>query len=240
VTERALMTIDDVIEDFGATGHTLPRASMQWALDNWALAAPRFLELLSRYVDGIDTSKSTADALFFIVHLLGEKAETGAFVDLCRLSRGKGARAVLGDRARPPPDPPRDVDTYGMADTIHHIGAWMSFMAQPKIPNDMLPWIEARKRFRLSHAQIQMARELGLNPKQFGKLDNHHQEPWKQPLPEFIASLYEKRFGTRMPAVVTSIEEVAAAQQKKKQERKAKRAAARAQAARLAPAVPPD
>jgi hypothetical protein len=234
------MTIDDVIEDFGATGHTLPRASMQWALDNWALAAPRFLELLSRYVDGIDTSKSTADALFFIVHLLGEKAETGAFVDLCRLSRGKGARAVFGDRARPPPDPPRDVDTYGMADTIHHIGAWMSSMAQPKIPNDMLPWIEARKRFRLSHAQIQMARELGLNPKQFGKLDNHHQEPWKQPLPEFITSLYEKRFGTRMPTVVRSIEEVAAAQQKKKQERKAKRAAARTQAARLAPAVPPD
>jgi hypothetical protein len=234
------MTIDDVIEDFGATGHTLPRASMQWALDNWALAAPRFLELLSRYVDGIDTSKSTADALFFIVHLLGEKAETGAFVDLCRLSRGKGARAVFGDRARPPPDPPRDVDTYGMADTIHRIGAWMSFMAQPKIPNDMLPRIEVRKRFRLSHAQIQMARELGLNPKQFGKLDNHHQEPWKQPLPEFIASLYEKRFGTRMLAVVRSIEEVAAAQQKKKQERKAKRAAARAQAARLAPAVPPD
>jgi hypothetical protein len=91
------MTIDDVIEDFGGTGHTLPRASMQWALDNWALAAPRFLELLSRYVDGIDTSKSTADALFFIVHLLGEKAETGAFVDMCRLSRGKGARAVFGD-----------------------------------------------------------------------------------------------------------------------------------------------
>jgi hypothetical protein len=64
VTERALMTIDDVIEDFGAAGHTLPRASMQWALDSWAPAAPRFLELLSRYVDGIDTSKSTADALF--------------------------------------------------------------------------------------------------------------------------------------------------------------------------------
>ena len=89
MTERALMTIDDVIEDFGATGHTLPRASMQWALENWALAAPRFLELLSRYVDGIDTSKSTADALLFIVHLLGEKAETGAFVDLCRLSRAR-------------------------------------------------------------------------------------------------------------------------------------------------------
>jgi hypothetical protein len=26
-------------------------------------------------------------------------------------------------------------------------------------------WIDARKRYKLSHAQIQMARELGLNPR---------------------------------------------------------------------------
>ncbi len=99
------------------------------------------------------------------------------------------------------------------------------------IPNGLQPWIDARQRFRLSHAQIQMARELGLNPKQFGKLDNHRQEPWKQPLPEFIATLYEKRFGTRMPALVRTIEEIAVAQRQKKQERKAKRAAAAARAA---------
>src|SRR6202041_3324630 len=89
-------------------------------------------------------------------------------------------------RGRPPPGLPRDVYTYAMADTVHHIGTWISFMAQPKISNDLQPWIDARKRFRLSHAQIQMARELGLNPKQFGKLDNNHQEPWKQPLAELI------------------------------------------------------
>jgi len=51
-----------------------------------------------------------------------------------------------------------------------------------------------------------MARELGLNPKRLGKLDNHRQEPWKVPLPEFIERLYLKRFGKRRPDVVVSIE----------------------------------
>lgn len=40
----------------------------------------------------------------------------------------------------------------------------------------------ARKRHPLSNAQVQMARELGLNPKKLGKMDNHDQEPWKMPL----------------------------------------------------------
>ena len=74
------------------------------------------------------------------------------------------------------------------------------------IPNKLRPWIEAREKFGLSHAQIQMARELGMNPKKFGSLANHRQEPWKAPLPEFIEQCYEKRFGKRMPDDVRSIE----------------------------------
>ncbi|MFA7060351.1 MAG: hypothetical protein WC156_05980, partial [Pedobacter sp.] len=46
-------------------------------------------------------------------------------------------------------------------------------------------WIEARKKFRLSDMHIQMARELGINPRKFGSLANHKQEKWKSPLPEF-------------------------------------------------------
>jgi hypothetical protein len=42
---------------------------------------------------------------------------------------------------------------------------------------DLDAWIEAKKRFRLSDIQIQMARELGMNPKKFGSLANHKQEP---------------------------------------------------------------
>lgn len=62
------------------------------------------------------------------------------------------------------------------------------------IPQKLRPWIEARKKYRLSHAQIQMARELGLNPKKFGSLTNHKQESWKLPLlsKSYISSASKK------------------------------------------------
>jgi hypothetical protein len=77
----------------------------------------------------------------------------------------------------------------------------------PRIPQRLQPWIEARKRHRLSDAHVQMARELGMNPKKLGKLDNDRQEPWKLPLKAFIEELYHKRFGRDRPDVVVSIEE---------------------------------
>ncbi len=67
------------------------------------------------------------------------------------------------------------------------------------IPQKLRPWIEARRKFRLSHAQVQMARELGMNPKKLGKLDNHKQERWKLPLPLFIEECYWKRIGKEQP-----------------------------------------
>jgi len=68
-----------------------------------------------------------------------------------------------------------------------------------------------------------MARELGMNPKKLGKLDNHDQEPWKLPLPAFIEHLYVKRFGRERPDIVRSIEErVRLDQQKKAARREAK------------------
>src|SRR5438093_3597098 len=91
-------------------------------------------------------------------------------------------------------------------------------------------WVEAQKRFHLSHAHVQMARELGINPKKLGKLDNHDQEPWKAPLPHFIEHLYSKRFGRERPDIVTSIEERASAQNAKKAARKEARRQARAAA----------
>jgi hypothetical protein len=73
-----------------------------------------------------------------------------------------------------------------------------------------------------------MARELGMNPKKLGKLDNDDQEPWKAPLPEFIEHLYLKSFGRERPQVVTSIEERARAHNAKKAARKEARRQARA------------
>ena len=55
-----------------------------------------------------------------------------------------------------------------------------------QIPRELLPWFEARRRFKLSPAHTQMARELGMNPRKLGSLANESEEPWKLPLPEFI------------------------------------------------------
>lgn len=95
----------------------------------------------------------------------------------------------------------------------------------PKIPPDLAIWIEARQRHRLNDAQVQMARELGLNPKKLGKIDNHEQESWKEPLPEYIETLYRKRFHKSIPDQVVSIEQRAAQIHAKKQQRKQARLA---------------
>jgi hypothetical protein len=58
-----------------------------------------------------------------------------------------------------------------------------------KKPNQkMQAWIEARKRHHLSHAQVHMARELGMNPAKLGKIDNHKQ----QPVEAALAAVYRR------------------------------------------------
>ena len=81
-------------------------------------------------------------------------------------------------------------------------------------------WIDARKRFHLSNAHIQMARELGLNPKKFRKLTNNKQEPWKATLPEFIEDIYFKRYGKEPPKNAKSVEQIIKDKKRKKAERK--------------------
>lgn len=104
----------------------------------------------------------------------------------------------------------------------------MTDMGKKKLSQHLQDWVEARRRLHLSHAHVQMARELGMNPKKLGRLDNHDQEPWKAPLPQFIEHLYEKRFGRERPEVVMSVEQRARA----RDARKAARKEARRQAAR--------
>jgi hypothetical protein len=94
-----------------------------------------------------------------------------------------------------------------------------------RILDPLQTWIDARKKFRLSHAQVQMARELGLNPKKLGKLANQDQEPWKMPLPQFIGHLYHKRFRRDFPEVVRSIEEKVEIDRRKKLARREKKRA---------------
>jgi hypothetical protein len=90
-------------------------------------------------------------------------------------------------------------------------------MKKRKHNGKMQAWIDARPRHHLSHAEVQMARELGLNPAKLGKLDNHDQEPWKMPLREYIRHLYLKRFGRARPDSVVSIEDRLRAEAQKRE-----------------------
>ncbi len=92
------MDVEAAIHAFASAGHDLPRGAMRWALDNWDEAAPGLLGVLERFVDGTDRSEEAANALFFILHLAGERRETRAFAPLCRLAKDAEAiETVLGD-----------------------------------------------------------------------------------------------------------------------------------------------
>ena len=103
------------------------------------------------------------------------------------------------------------------------------------VPPALQAWIQARGRHHLSHAHVQMARELGMNPKRMGSIDNHDQEPWKAPLPQFIEDLYLKRFGRERPEVVVTVEQRARELEEKKRQKREKKKAAREAAASASP-----
>ena len=92
------MNVENAIRAFAQAGNDLPRDAMRWALDHWDEAAPGLLHALERFVDGTDRSEEAATAVFFILHLMGEKRETRAFPLLCRLCLDAEAmEAALGD-----------------------------------------------------------------------------------------------------------------------------------------------
>lgn len=68
-------------------------------------------------------------------------------------------------------------------------------------------WMVAQKRHHLTDVQVQMARELGFKTTSLPKIDNHKQESWKTPLPQYIEDLYEKRFKREKPEVVKSLKQ---------------------------------
>ena len=96
-------------------------------------------------------------------------------------------------------------------------------MAKKRLSPKYQVWIESRKRFHLSHMHVQMALEVGLNPKKLGKMANNDQEPWKEPLPDYIETLYRKHFKKDRPDNIRSIEQMVSDNKRKKAERKAQK-----------------
>jgi hypothetical protein len=109
----------------------------------------------------------------------------------------------------------------GYASSLHKNKNDMS--KKKRIPEKYQIWIDVRKRYHLSHVHIQMARELGMNPRKFGKIANEKQEPWKAPLPAFIERIYFARFGRECPVDVKSVEKVSRLEEIKKEERRIRR-----------------
>src|SRR5215216_1340663 len=92
------MDPETAIQAFARAGNDLPREAMQWALAHWDEAAPELLSVVERYTSGADRSDETASAVFFILHLAGEKKDTRVFPLLCRLAQeGEAIEAALGD-----------------------------------------------------------------------------------------------------------------------------------------------
>ena len=116
------------------------------------------------------------------------------------------------------------MENFLSINTLYLTKSWNYMPKKKKITAKDQICINARKQYHLSDMQIQMARELGLNPKRFGKLSNYKQEPWKLPLPDFIEKIYFKRFKKERPDVVKSVERIVKDRNKKREERKKRKA----------------
>lgn len=68
-----------------------------------------------------------------------------------------------------------------------------------KNPEHDSQWVKTKKVCRLNMEDIRMAKELGLSPQSLRKNKPSPNQPWKQPVKDWIAVLYEKRFGTKAP-----------------------------------------
>src|SRR5215211_1529852 len=92
------MDVETAIQAFASAGNDLPQEAAEWALDHWEDAAPGLLGVLERFASGTERSDEAASAVFFILHLAGEKQDPRAFPLLCHLALdGEAVEAVLGD-----------------------------------------------------------------------------------------------------------------------------------------------
>src|SRR5882757_7456933 len=61
-------------------------------------------------------------------------------------------------------------------------------------------WREAQRRCRLSDEEVRMAKELGFQPKSLIKNIPSPSQRWKEPVNEWVRSLYEQKIGSKRPA----------------------------------------
>jgi hypothetical protein len=92
------MNVDEALRQF-ANAQEMPRVALQWALDHWEAAGPRFIARLRAFAASPAARDEIAeDEVLFIVHLCGEMRDARAYAPLCRLiGESEEAIAFLGD-----------------------------------------------------------------------------------------------------------------------------------------------
>jgi uncharacterized protein len=70
------MDVETAIQAFASAGNDLPQEAAEWALGHWEESAPGLLSVLERFASGAERSDEAASAVFFILHLAGEKQDT--------------------------------------------------------------------------------------------------------------------------------------------------------------------
>jgi len=91
------MNVDEAWRQLG-TGEDLPLEALQWSLDHWGEAAPRFISKLRNFAAGAKLGDDDLSALFFAIHLCAEKREERAYGPLCQiLQREADIYFWLGD-----------------------------------------------------------------------------------------------------------------------------------------------
>ena len=93
-------------------------------------------------------------------------------------------------------------------------------MANPRrIPHKFKPWIALRQKHRLSDAEVQMARELNMDPKGLHLSVKKNGPLSGLPYGELVRTLYRERFGRDLPERVLSIEQMAAEHLQRRQDK---------------------
>ena len=89
---------DELVEEL-AQAEEFPTQAVRHCLGNPGQVVPGFLDLLREYAEDPDLDDERAEALFFIVHILGELGEKRAFGPLMDLLSGDGERIekILGE-----------------------------------------------------------------------------------------------------------------------------------------------
>lgn len=92
------MEAEDIILELALAGDVLPARTMKAAAADWDRVAPAMLGVLESYVGGGSRGDEASNALFFILHVMGQVGERRAFGPLCRLCmEPEAVYAVLGE-----------------------------------------------------------------------------------------------------------------------------------------------